>query len=250
MDLSGRTNPELRALHLEAWQAKDIALCARIAACLHERELAWADPEPLDIYDDSLEHRGVKTRGLVHLEGDWHRSFHCWVVLPERGTLLAQRRATAKRTYPGALDTTVAGHYRAGEGVREGCREADEELGLSLDPDALIPLGRAVDMARHGVLLDREVADVFLYAAHIGPDELHPDPAEVAAVVELDLEAALALFTGAAAQVPAWEYPAGGGDRLRVQVTSGAFTRHHDRYYARLALQARRIAAGEPPLLV
>ena len=116
--------------------------------------------------------------------------------------MLVQRRAATKATYPGALDTSVAGHYRAGEGVREGCREADEELGLRIDPERLVPLGRAVDMARHGYLIDREVADVFLYLTDVPPAVLRPDPGEVAELLDVPLGAGLDLFTGAAADAP------------------------------------------------
>ena len=247
MDLSPLTHPELRALHLEAVDRGDAVLAAQVRRCLAEREETWRDPEPLDVYDDALVHRGVKERGLVHLDGDWHRSFHCWLFSSDRGSLLAQRRAESKRTYPGRLDTSVAGHYRAGEGVAEGCREAEEELGLTLDPAGLIPLGRSVDMARHGVLLDREVADIFLYNADVAPHALRPDPKEVATVVEFRITDAVDLFCAGRTAIPAREYgPAAAGTEVSLRLAD--FTHHHDAYYARLALQVSRAADGLPPL--
>lgn len=246
-DLADRTHPELRALQ--------VALCARgewgraqcIARLLQEREAAWRDPEPLDVYDDSLTHQGVKERGLVHLEGDWHRSFHCWLFSPTRRSVFVQRRAAGKRTYPGALDTSVAGHLRAGESVADACREGEEELGVSLAPERLIPLGRSVDMARHGILIDREVADVFACPLDLTPEALRPDPAEVAAVVECGVEELWALFAAGRPAVPAREYGPG-KDGVPVEIRADAFTTHHDAYYARLALQLRRLVAGAPPL--
>ncbi len=239
------THPELRARQLDCLERGQPDLAAAIGRTLRDRERVWRDPELLDVYDDSLVHRGVKERGLVHLEGDWHRSFHCWVFSPERGCLYVQRRAASKRTYPGALDTSVAGHYRAGETVAEACREGEEELGLPLAPDRLIPLGRSVDMARHGILLDREVADIFAYPVDVPPEAFRPDPQEVAAVIECAIADAEALFCAGQPYITGRECGRQGGP---VRIQAREFTCHHDAYYARLALQLRRLIDGQPPL--
>ena len=248
-ELADRTHPELRALQVASAERGDQARAAAIAGILRAREDAWRDPEPLDIYDDSLVHRGVKERGLVHLEGDWHRSFHCWLFCPERRAVYLQRRAASKRTYPGFLDTSVAGHLRAGESVREACREGEEELGVPLDFSSLVPLGRSVDMARHGILIDREVAEVFACPVALPPQAFRPDRAEVASVLECGLQEFQALFCAGQASVPAQEY-ADGADGIPVQIRAGEFTRHHDAYYARLALQLGRLVAGQAPLRI
>lgn len=250
MDLDGLTHPELHRLRADALAAGRAADAAGILDELRARERRHHTGELLEIYDDSLRPRGVRERGLVHLEGDWHRSFHCWVVSPARGTLLAQRRALTKATYPGALDTTVAGHYRAGEGLADVCREGEEEIGLALHPERLVPLGRSVDAARHGVLLDREVADVFLFAADTPLSALRPDAREVAEVLEVPLAEALAMFRGEAPDAPALALAAGEGQPRAVRIRAAEFTGHLDRYYPRLALQAQRVAAGLPPLCI
>jgi isopentenyldiphosphate isomerase len=252
MDMSGRTNPELQRLRAEALAGGRRAEADAIAAEIASRERRYRTGEMLDIYDDSLRPLGVKERGLVHLDGDWHRSFHCWLCSPRRRTLLVQRRSLTKATYPGALDTTVAGHYRAGEGLADVCREGEEELGLALEPDRLIGLGRAVDAARHGVLIDREVSDVFLYLTDVPLQALRPDPAEVAEVLEFDVEAALALFRGEAGDAPASARGAGAHTAARpVRIRRDEFTVFLDgRYHARLALQAQRALDGLPPLWV
>ena len=236
--------------HADLWRVRatgDGPSAAAAAAEMAARERLHFRGEPLDIYDDSMRPAGVKDRGLVHLDGDWHRSFHCWLVAPARGTLLLQRRSQAKDTNPGRLDTTAAGHYRSGEGPREGCRETEEELGLRLDPARLVPIGRAVDSARHGYLIDREVADVFLYLTDADLTDLRLDPAEVAEVLEVGAVQALALFTGevAAAQARAWRP---GTAPRPVLIHLDEFTLHHDRHYARVALQAQRLLRGEAPL--
>lgn len=249
MDMDGLTTPELERRRGEALAAGDTALAAALAARVAARRARHHTGEMLDVYDDSLRPLGVKERGLVHLDGDWHRSFHCWLVSPGRRSILVQRRARTKATFPGALDVTVAGHYRAGEGLPGVCREGWEELGVELRPDELVPLGRVVDAARHGFLLDREVADVYALVTDVAPEDLRPDPEEVAAVLDLPIAGALALFREEAEEAPAGEYaPGRGAHGLRVRRTD--FTAHHDRYLARVALQAERLADGLPPLWI
>ncbi len=61
---------------------------------------------------------------LVHLVVHLH-------VLDPEGRLLLQKRAADKDTNPGRWDTSVGGHVRAGEDIREALlREAREELGI------------------------------------------------------------------------------------------------------------------------
>ena len=89
-----------------------------------------ADDEILDVFDERGRHLGTKRRADVHRDGDWHLAFHLWVVAPA-GVLL-QRRARGKSSWPGFLDASAAGHLLAGEAIRDGLREADEELGRRL----------------------------------------------------------------------------------------------------------------------
>jgi len=249
MDMEALTHPDIRRLRADAFEADDRTRAAALANLLAERERRYHTGEMLDIYDDSLRPVGVKERGLVHLDGDWHRSFHCWLVSPARRSLLIQRRSGAKATYPGALDTSVAGHYRTGEGVVEGCREAEEELGLRLDPERLVPLGRSVDAARHGCLIDREVADVFLYATDVAPTALRLQAVEVAEVLEASLLPLLSMFRGETPDAPAVAHGHRGPPSV-VRITPAEFTVHLDRYYPRLVFQALRLVDGLLPLCI
>ena len=240
----------LRAEHLERALRGDQdagAAAAEIAALMRRREARYRTGEILDIYDDSLRPLGHKDRGLVHLDGDWHRSIQIWLVSPTRRTVLVQRRAASKRTFPLFLDTSVAGHYRQGEDVAEGCREAEEELGLRVDPGSLLPLGRVVQASRHGPLQDREVADVFLARSDVDPADLRPDPTEVEELVELPIAAGLRLFRGEVQAVWAWAIRPG-TPPWRVRVRADEFTLHLDPYYVRIFWQARRVAMGRMPL--
>ena len=115
MGMERWTNPELERLRAEAFARGAAVEAEACGAEIRARRERHRTGEMLDVYDDSLRPAGVKDRGLVHLDGDWHRSFHCWLFCPERRAVYLQRRAASKRTYPGFLDTSVAGHLRAGE---------------------------------------------------------------------------------------------------------------------------------------
>ena len=114
-----------------------------------------ADDELLDVVDDRGRHQGVKRRDAVHRDGDWHLAFHLWVVRPD-GVLL-QRRARTKDSWPGRLDATAAGHLLAGETIRDGLREAEEELGVAYAFEDLAELG----VHRVDEVANRELQHVF-----------------------------------------------------------------------------------------
>jgi len=118
------------------------------------------EDEILDVVDERGRHLGTKRRGDVHRDGDWHLAFHLWVVA--RAGVLLQRRARAKSSWPGYLDASAAGHLLAGESVRDGVREADEELGSAYAFDDLAPIGVfGVADSEHSGTVNRELQHVF-----------------------------------------------------------------------------------------
>ncbi len=83
-----------------------------------------------------------KRRVDVHRDGDLHGCAHVWVIRnlqPDgRFEVLLQQRGLDKDAYPGFLDTSCAGHVKAGETYfSTAVRELDEELGVR-EPDDLI----------------------------------------------------------------------------------------------------------------
>lgn len=148
-----------------------------------------------------------KRRADVHRDGDWHRSIHCWVVGQSGdGTpyIVFQLRSESKDTSPGKLDATVGGHLAAGESVEDALRETEEEIGLELSMRDLLPLGirqAASDVEPN--VRDYEVQFAFLHRANLPLTAFRPNPAEVAALVEVPVPAALDLFTGKRAEITA-----------------------------------------------
>lgn len=153
--------------------------------------------EWLEVLDPSGEPTGERRlREVVHRQGLWHRTLHLWIVRMVSGTpyVLMQRRSGAKDLEPGKLDVAVGGHLGAGEGVAAGLREAEEELGLVLTPEDLVPLGcfRAERTYPHAV--DREFQETFVLRRDAGLETYTLHPEEVAALYALPLEGAVALY--------------------------------------------------------
>src|SRR5690348_12391671 len=108
--------------------------------------------DPQELFDvvlaDGTATGRMKARAYVHRDGDWHRAVHVWVAGIDRGVpfLLFQRRGLGKDIWPGRLDATVGGHFRAGEGLGQALREVEEEIGISVALPSLRRLGTHVSV--------------------------------------------------------------------------------------------------------
>jgi 8-oxo-dGTP pyrophosphatase MutT (NUDIX family) len=203
--------------------------------------------ELLDVLDGLGRPTGeVAWKSEAHHRGLWHRCFHCWVYGADAGGsyLLVQRRAATKDTWPGRLDVTAAGHLRSGEEpLRGGLREVEEELGLRVGAERLIPLGtRRIEQEIPGGC-DREFHDVFLLFDLTPPEDLRLQEGEVEAVLRVRLDDAETLVAGDSA--PAMEYAEDKVSATRVRLSD--FVPNEDDYLRRVAGAARRLLAGESP---
>ena len=125
--------------------------------------MADATDELLDVLDDGGMPTGSsKPRRAVHADGDWHRTFHLWLVR-EGNLVVVQRRSRSKTIEPRRLDVTVGGHFRAGETLLDVVREAEEEIGLVVRPGQLTYLGTTRAVRSYPDALDREFQEVYAY---------------------------------------------------------------------------------------
>ncbi|MCT4777996.1 MULTISPECIES: NUDIX hydrolase [Exiguobacterium] len=153
--------------------------------------------EFITIVDHRRKKIGLKSRADVHRDGDWHETFHCWMT--DRDRLLLQLRSDTKADFPALFDITAAGHLSAGETVRDGVREIQEELGLELTLDQLTPLGVFEDIIETDTFLDREFAHTYVYA--YDGEAFMLDETEVADVVSVEITALHALIDETRAEV-------------------------------------------------
>ncbi|MGI8541242.1 MAG: NUDIX hydrolase [Rubrobacteraceae bacterium] len=201
--------------------------------------------EWIDILDEHGEKTGdVSLKSEAHQAGLWHRCFHCWIVCTDDSGathLLAQRRSFDKDTWPGRLDVSVAGHLGAGEEPLDGRRELEEEIGLSVEPERLIPLGtRRVE---HDIPQgrDREFHDVFLLLDRTPPSKLTRQKEEVDAIISIKLGDAVAMANGGTA--PATEHKDGETSAIRISLPD--FVLGSGGYIRDVVEAAERLLDGE-----
>jgi isopentenyldiphosphate isomerase len=173
------------------------------------------DPrELLEVYDAEGRPTGrAKARGAVHLDGDWHLAFFCWVARPtesgESGPgsgieILLQHRAARKDVWPLRFDASAAGHIRFGESLAEAAREVREELGIAVELTDMIPLGRHRQQHDHANgLIDREHHALHLLTPGPPDAAYAPDPHEVAGLAWIDADVLLGLVEGRLPEAPA-----------------------------------------------
>ncbi len=206
--------------------------------------------EHFDIYDEALNHIGVKPRDAVHRDGDWHRVFHCWVVCRDHAGaefVIMQKRGPRQDTFPGKIDVSAAGHLEAGESVRDGVREIEEELGLQVDFDALTPLGRRLGVSRYAGLIDRQIFDVFLYECNLDLAAYNYCQDEIAGLVKLSIGAGIRLLSGRCQSVSA---AAVGFGADRIRITPDDFIPSIDNYTLKALQLARRYFTGDRLLFI
>ena len=205
--------------------------------------------EWLDVLDENGVKIGVKEREAIHRDGDWHRTFDCWLVDVATPAVLFQQRSFGKRDFPGLFDTSAAGHYRAGETWLDGVRELEEEVGLTIPPHQLVPLGVRTKAVRQNDRVDNEFQDVFLAPAPRDPSRLRLNPAEVAGVAWIELTAGLAFFAEARPWVEAeWWGPDGRAEVRRLAWPD--FVPAKDRYYLKVFIMVERWLGGRRELAI
>lgn len=203
--------------------------------------------ERLDIYDENGIHLGEAARSVAHAEGYWHRTFHCWIVKRELGEnwLLFQKRHPLKDTNPTKFDITAAGHILAGESIADGIREPQEELGIDVTMDELIPLGVIQYSQQTGSIIDQELCHVHLLFCDLPYEAYRPQLDEVTGLVQIRLEEALALFRGQAVEVEAsgveWQVESGMREAVQYKLRVEDFV-PHDSYYVTMLEQIRQLA--------
>ncbi len=214
------------------------------------RNFDESNEEMLDYYDANMTYLGAKGRESVHRDGDWHCVFHCWVIYRDnagKDYMILQKRGPDKKTFPNKLDVSAAGHYEAGETVKDGVRELQEELGLNVQFEDLIPVGRRIQCAKYGDLLDYEVADVFFLICDQPLQNYDYQRDEISGLVKINIDDVLGLFRGKTQAVKA-EAIGLGEDRVLLHLSD--FIPTSDNYYHKAMLLAKRCLNGEEHLLI
>ncbi|MCA1645563.1 MAG: NUDIX domain-containing protein [Chloroflexi bacterium] len=185
------------------------------------------DPtELLEVFDAAGKPTGRSSpRAAVHLDGDWHQAFQCWILRRGGQEVVLQRRSLVKDTFPGCWDAAAAGHWRFGETAAEAAREVAEELGLQVNFADLVYRGR--EPTEHHLpngLIDREHHQVYVLELDKPLMDYQPDPSEVIGLAAFAAEDLLALVEGRLAQTRPTDCVAVGTDGA-LQPTQPTVTR-------------------------
>lgn len=156
--------------------------------------------KPMELFDilneDGTKSGLVRERGVAHREGSLHATVHTWIVRrrADRWEVLLQKRSEAKDSNPGCYDISSAGHLTSGDIPVEGAlRELQEELGITLPPEALHFVGQhrgAYEAPFHGRLFrDNELSHVYVVTKTVEETDLILQEEEVESVLWMDYEA-------------------------------------------------------------
>ena len=101
-------------------------------------EIVSSDDEPLILVNSRDETLGSLAKSACHDgAGVLHRAFSLF-VFNALGETLLQRRHADKRLWPGYWSNSCCSHPRAGEELTDAVRRrAEDELGLSIEPEFL-----------------------------------------------------------------------------------------------------------------
>lgn len=152
--------------------------------------------EYIDIFDANLKYLGKEERVKAHLDGQWHKTFHCWIVSEKNGgQILFQSRSPQMANYPNCLDVSAAGHIMAGETIEDGVREVREELGINFSLDNMYCLGYRVEVAdQANGQKNREYQSVHILKHDVLLSEYSPQLEEVNGLFWLKLNDGISLF--------------------------------------------------------
>lgn len=104
----------------------------------------------LDIVNEFDEVIGQGTRADIHLNKSMHRATHIILTNSEH-QIFVQLRSKSKDTNAGLWDSSAAGHVDAGESYRDcAARELKEELGIQVEVEQLLEIGRLPPAVAHG----------------------------------------------------------------------------------------------------
>ncbi|WP_391204029.1 NUDIX hydrolase [Psychrobacillus sp. L4] len=192
--------------------------------------------EVLKVFDVGRNEIGKATREEVHRLGLWHETFHCWIIGRDVGTdyIYLQIRSASKKDYPGLLDITAAGHLLANETVRDGIREVKEELGISVSFEELISLGIIDYSVTSGNLIDKELANVFVYDCSLSFDDFALQVEEVSGIVRAEFKQFEALWLGELEEIQVEGFEVISTDNrvsIKKIVTKNNFVPHEKSYY-------------------
>jgi isopentenyldiphosphate isomerase len=186
------------------------------------------EEEVLAVFDENHQKISEQSRAVIHTQGLWHETFHCWIVRIENGVpfLYFQQRSNTKKDFPSLFDITAAGHLLAHETVKDGIREVEEELGLILSMNELQSIGIIKDTILHGEFIDNEFAHTFIYCPVIENIFFQLQEEEVSGIFSSPLSEVVLLYDKKVDHISLQCHTSNNKDVAEINVTLNDFVPH------------------------
>jgi hypothetical protein len=192
----------------------------------------------------------VVDRSEAWKKGMWMEAFNLWIVQDDPvKSIVYQLRNPDIGWAPNKLDVIVAGHYENLETIKDGLREAREEIGKDYNFEDLIYLGRKLNV---GVAIDgtirNTVNNIFLVKDNSSIKSYKLEKAEVYAAFSIRLEELLKVLSQ-----DNYSFEVNGlkndGTDITYKVTKDSFPPNWDNYHLKMAMLINRFFKGEKNLI-
>lgn len=167
--------------------------------------------EFFDVLNERGEYIGkIESRNNCHTKGLWHKAVAMFIINSKEQVLL-QKRSANKKMWPNMWDITAGGHVLAGEfGFQSIIREAEEELGISLNKNDITFVGSSISTNVQGDIVNNHFNEFYIVNKDIDETTLKLQEEEVSEVKWVDkneiIERIKDNCNGITAKEGCWEY--------------------------------------------
>lgn len=192
----------------------------------------------------------VKTLEQAWNDEDWIGTFNLWIVQDEpTPSIVYQQRSLDNAWAPGKLDVTAGGHYSAGEEIKDGMREVEEELGKRFRFNDLKYFGRKLHVGPDVKGRERHnIVDIFMIKDNSSLKSYKLQESEVYAVCACPIKDLIRAHT-----IEKYEFIVQGirsnKDKFDIKVNKESFPFNWDNYHFKIILLAQRFLKSEKNLI-
>lgn len=167
--------------------------------------------EFFDVLNERGEYIGkIESRNNCHTKGLWHKAVAMFIINSKEQVLL-QKRSANKKMWTNMWDITAGGHVLAGEfGFQSIIREAEEELGISLNKNDITFVGSSISTNVQGDIVNNHFNEFYIVNKDIDETTLKLQEEEVSEVKWVDkneiIERIKDNCNGITAKEGCWEY--------------------------------------------
>ncbi len=148
----------------------------------------------IDVLNEQGQETGEqKDFSAIHRDGDWHKSFHLWIIKDQNYVLL-QRRSEYKDLEPQRLSASMTSHFLAGETLLHLIDKVEQKLGLKLELKELTYFETNKVKISYPNAIDHEFQEVYLTFCNKPLSSYYLNYKEVEVLYELPINKALELY--------------------------------------------------------